>query len=168
MTSFSRPGDMKEIQNIKMLDLGWFGHMRSLEMSLFDTAHMTLCSPLIETMPLSCTEWVICRKLHIFKIFLYWGEGRAREARGRTGRDKNGTFIFENVFALMQSCVVHSMFSDGRSILRPPYGIGQAIIFLPCGFSVLLSFYLFSLPNLSGWRLDVYHTSTHGVALLRI
>jgi len=27
---------------------------------------------------------------------------------------------------------------------------------------------LFSLPNLSGCRLDVYHTSTHGVALVRI
>jgi len=25
-----------------------------------------------------------------------------------------------------------------------------------------------SSPNLSGCRLDVYHTSTHGVALLRI
>ena len=33
---------------------------------------------------------------------------------------------------------------------------------LPCDF--YLSF-LFSSPNLSGRRLDVYHTSTHGVAL---
>jgi len=39
---------------------------------------------------------------------------------------------------------------------------GQAIIFLPCGF------FLFSSPNLRGRRLDVYHTSTHGVALVRI
>jgi len=31
----------------------------------------------------------------------------------------------------------------------------------------LLSFFLFS-PNLSGRRLDVYHTSTYGVALVRI
>jgi len=29
-------------------------------------------------------------------------------------------------------------------------------------------FYLFSSPNLSRRRLDVYHTSTHGVALVRI
>ena len=29
-------------------------------------------------------------------------------------------------------------------------------------------FYLFSSPNLSGRRLDVYHTCTHGVALVRI
>jgi len=51
------------------------------------------------------------------------------------------------------------------SFLWLPYGIRQAIIFLSCGF-YLLSF--FSSPNLSGCRLDVYHTSTHDVALLRI
>jgi len=35
----------------------------------------------------------------------------------------------------------------------------------------VVSFYLssfFSLPNLSSRTLDVYHTSTHGVALVRI
>jgi len=32
----------------------------------------------------------------------------------------------------------------------------------------LLSFFFFSSPNLSRRRLDVYHTSTHGVALARI
>ena len=31
--------------------------------------------------------------------------------------------------------------------------------------SIYLSIF-FSLPNLSGHRLDVYHTSTHGVALV--
>ena len=30
------------------------------------------------------------------------------------------------------------------------------------------SFFFFSSPNLSGRRLDVYHTSTHGVDLVRI
>ena len=50
--------------------------------------------------------------------------------------------------------------------LWPPYVTGQAIIFLPCGFVYLLSSSsFFSSPNLSGHRLDVYHTSTHGVAL---
>jgi len=29
-------------------------------------------------------------------------------------------------------------------------------------------FFFFSSPNFSGRRLDVYHTSTHGVALVRI
>ena len=33
---------------------------------------------------------------------------------------------------------------------------------------VVCSFFFLSSPNLSGWRLDVYHTSTHGVALVRI
>jgi len=33
---------------------------------------------------------------------------------------------------------------------------------------LLLSFFFFSLPNLSRRRLDVCHTSTHGVALVRI
>jgi len=45
-----------------------------------------------------------------------------------------------------------------------------AIIFLPCSFvlSSSIFLYLFSSTNLSGHRLDVYHTSTHGVALVRI
>ena len=46
--------------------------------------------------------------------------------------------------------------------LWPPYVIGQAI------YIFILSFVLFSSPNLSGRRLDVCHTSTHGVALVRI
>jgi len=33
---------------------------------------------------------------------------------------------------------------------------------------LLSIFYLFPSPNLSGCTLDVYHTSTHGVALVRI
>jgi len=40
---------------------------------------------------------------------------------------------------------------------------GWTIIFLPCGF-----FPFFSSPNLSGRRLHVCHTSTHGVALVQI
>jgi len=37
-----------------------------------------------------------------------------------------------------------------------------------CGHYILVLFLLFSSPNLSRRRLDVYHTSTHGVALVRI
>jgi len=47
--------------------------------------------------------------------------------------------------------------------LWPPYVIGLAIyIFMPW----LLLLLLFSSPNLSGRRLDVYHTLAHGVALV--
>jgi len=35
-------------------------------------------------------------------------------------------------------------------------------------FAVISIFLFFSSPNLSGRRLDVYHTSTHGVALVQI
>jgi len=35
-------------------------------------------------------------------------------------------------------------------------------------FLSLLSIFFLSSPNLSGRILDVYHTSTHGVALVRI
>jgi len=56
--------------------------------------------------------------------------------------------------------------SSLHCFLWSPYGIGQIIIFLPCGFFYLISF--FSSPNLSRRRLDVCHTSTHGVALVRI
>ena len=41
----------------------------------------------------------------------------------------------------------------------------KIIYFNPVVFS---SFFFFSLPNLSGRRLDVYRTSTHGVALVQI
>jgi len=50
--------------------------------------------------------------------------------------------------------------------LWPPYVIGQVIYIFILWFLLLLL--LFSSPNLSGRRLDVYHTSTHGVALVRI
>jgi len=58
-------------------------------------------------------------------------------------------------------------------LLWPPYVIGGALYFCPV-ISIYLSiylsiyFYLFSSPNLSGSRLDVYQTLTHGVALVRI
>jgi len=54
-----------------------------------------------------------------------------------------------------------------NTFLWLPYVIGQTIIFLPCGFYLVSFFFFFSSPNLSGRRLDVYHTSTHGVALMR-
>ena len=62
-----------------------------------------------------------------------------------------------------------SPYGMGRPLLWSPYGIGRPYIFSCCGlffFFLLLSF--FSSPNLSRRRLDVCHTSTHGVALVRI
>jgi len=42
------------------------------------------------------------------------------------------------------------------------------IIYSSCGFFFLLSSFSFSSPNLSGRKVDVYRTSTRGVALVRI
>jgi len=54
--------------------------------------------------------------------------------------------------------------------LWPPYVIGEPLYFCPVVsfFYLLLLLLIYSSPNLSGRRLDVYHTSTHGVALLQI
>jgi len=51
-----------------------------------------------------------------------------------------------------------------------PYVIGQTIMFSSCFFlsSSSSSSSFISSPNLSGRRLNVYHTSAHGVALVRI
>jgi len=55
-----------------------------------------------------------------------------------------------------------------RELLWSPYVIGQTIIYLPCGFYLSSScFFIFS-PNLSGRRVDVYHTSAPGVGLVWI
>jgi len=55
------------------------------------------------------------------------------------------------------------------NLLWLPYGIGQTIIFSCCdSFFILLLLSFFSSPNFSRRRLDVCHTSTHGVALVQI
>jgi len=61
------------------------------------------------------------------------------------------------------------MCSSDFTLLRPLCVADVDIIFLPCGFSFLSFFFcLFSSANLSRRTLDVYHTSTYGVALVRI
>jgi len=75
------------------------------------------------------------------------------------------TFLF--IMALPSR---HYRCSVSRSLvcfLWSPYGIGQTIIF-SCCYLFFFLLLLFSSPNLSRRRLDVWHTSTHGVALVRI
>jgi len=63
-----------------------------------------------------------------------------------------------------------NLFHDAdNQLLWPPYVIGGPLYFCPVVSFLLSSFYLFfSSPNLNGSRSDVCHTSTHGVALVRI
>ena len=70
--------------------------------------------------------------------------------------------------------ICRTLHANDRSLhlmrsLWSPYVIGQAIIFLPCGFFYLsIFFFFFSSPNLRGRRLDVYYTSTQSVASVQI
>jgi len=64
----------------------------------------------------------------------------------------------------------HDLWAVPPLIMVALWNRADIIIFLPCGFFLLLllSSFFFSSPNLSRRRLDVCHTSTHGVALVRI
>jgi len=75
---------------------------------------------------------------------------------------------FTRCLLLLLLLKVHHHKIKKRCVAVPHFKMNYygAIIFLPCGFFYLSSF--FSLPNRSGCRLDVYHTSTHGVALVRL
>ena len=75
--------------------------------------------------------------------------------------------MYVTVIHSFSACTCHVVWLRSVSLyLWSPYVIGQTIIFLPCYFYLLSFFY--SSPNLSGRRLDVYNTSAHGVALVRI
>jgi len=85
--------------------------------------------------------------------------------------------IKHKVFRQQELCNSTRVFAQLRhntayanTLLWPPYVIGGALYFCPVIsiFYLLSIFYLFSSLNLSGRRLDVYHTLTHGVALVRI
>ena len=62
------------------------------------------------------------------------------------------------------SCRHKAFCIDVMFFLWLPYVADANIIFSSCGYFLLL----FSSPNLSRRRLDVYHTSTHDVALVGI
>ena len=71
------------------------------------------------------------------------------------------TLLFLTLTQQCQSTKVLKQWS-----LWPPYVIGGALYFCPV-ISIVYRLF-FSSPNLSGRRLDVYHTLTHSVALVRI
>jgi len=64
--------------------------------------------------------------------------------------------------------------AQSRATIRPVLVIDTLIMVALCNradhyifaLSFLSFFFLFPSPNLSGRRLDVYHTSTHGVVLV--
>jgi len=74
-------------------------------------------------------------------------------------------FIFVSYYVIITGSIARSA---SLPLLWPPYVIGGPLYFCPVVSFHLLSSSFFSSPNLSGHRLDLYHTSTHGVALVRI
>jgi len=91
-----------------------------------------------------------------------------------TGARKLFATVFKAVCLLI---VVFARHSVAGEYTRQFFAVSGSIIMvalcnradhyiLPCSF--FLSSFLFSSPNLSGRRVDVYHTLTHGVALVRI
>jgi len=74
-------------------------------------------------------------------------------------------YLDSNTACTIATSTVH--FKLDYCNLWSPYGIGQTIYIFMLWF-VLSFFFFYSSPNLSRRRLDVCHTSTHGVALVRI
>jgi len=60
-------------------------------------------------------------------------------------------------------CFLNHVCLAQAPFLWSPYILGGPLYFCR-GF--FLSFFFFSSPNVSGRRLDIYHTSSHGVALV--
>ena len=88
----------------------------------------------------------------------------ASELLSRLVGCKKNHFVENQIFNLpLKLCNILTVF------LWPPYVIGGPLYFCPVvSFYLLLLSSFFSSPNLSGRRLDVYHTLAHGVALVRV
>ena len=91
-------------------------------------------------------------------VSLVWG----------TPADFNG---FRVLAALLHGTLVvgvsqTAVFNRGRHLYSAGRPSGWALAHISSFY--LSSIYIFSSPNLSGRRSDVYHTSTHGVAVVRI
>ena len=94
---------------------------------------------------------------------LFLGQIPLRYPGRRPDRRPGFRLGFRQVRAVCDQLAISS-----RLFMAAPCNRG-AIIFLPCDFYLSsVFFFFFSSPNLSGHRLDLYHTSTHGVSLVRI
>ena len=110
-----------------------------------------------------CRQWPtkvdrVCRRF-VTKSFLFFADGansRSFCARGVSGWP---LWISFRQCTMMLVASLDEYFTS--CLLWSLYVIGQTIIFLPCDFCLL-----FSSPNRSGRRLDVYNTSSDGVALV--
>jgi len=102
----------------------------------------------LQRLPLLVTHWCICVR---FAMIVRW-------------KDINSAALWTTV----SPCQSHSFACIRLSLMH----IFMAALRSRCGHYIfvrfLLSFFFFSSLNLNGHRVDVDHTSTHGVALVRI
>jgi len=115
--------------------------------------------------PDSASNWHVSRFSHFCishgRQSLYFYNGRPSTLKIAPLKGGSGPHQYDNL-GIPES--ITQTASQSVQLLWSPYVIGQTIIFSCCFF--LSSF--FSSPNLSGRRLDVYHTLAHGVALVQI
>jgi len=71
-------------------------------------------------------------------------------------------------YSLPMSQIIRLQLIQLLHYLWPPCIAGCGHIYFHPVVSFYLPSFFYSSPNLNGRRLDVYHTSTHGVALVRI
>ena len=90
-------------------------------------------------------------------ITLEWSMGLPSNPVIRSHLAVNLTSVLRTTVSMFDLLDTTQPFSTVRLLLWPTYVIGQAIIFLSCGFFFFIFFYLFSSPNLSGRRLDVLY-----------
>jgi len=89
-------------------------------------------------------------------------------------KNKKLTFLahsVDNVQQLLFQIAKKYLFQDSYFLtVCQTWRLIMAALRSRCGHYVFALWFLsfFSSPNLSGRRLDVYHTSTHDVALVRI
>ena len=84
------------------------------------------------------------------------------------GRNKNLIFIMLTATHIKNIKVIKVLFITYH---RPDISVNLAALRSRCEHYILQLWFLssfFPLPILSGPKLDVYHTFTHGVALVRI
>jgi len=106
-------------------------------------------------------RWTDLRQIHI--------EDALGSSLGRVWRSKSKIKVTRDKNAFSAPSVAYARFTFGKTSLASSYGrpMEKNCPVVSSSF-FLISFFFFPSPNLSGRRLHVYHTSTNGVALVRI
>ena len=115
------------------------------------TQRRSVFLPIVVLLKSSCPQPIL-RSCSLFSCVLTW---------------KGQSYIWSSVVWPSDSTLsIHHTYSPLSLVMAALCNRAGHYIFALWFLSIFLSF--FSSPNLSGHRLDVYHTSTHGVAVVRI